>query len=153
LELPHELYLPFEPVLERLRSVGMVGILSHPERNQGLLRRPQLIGPLVERGCLMQITAGSLAGMFGAASRAMGEWMLTQEFVHFVSTDAHGANSRRPLMRKAFHRVAELTDGDTAVDLCSRHPWLVANGKHVPDVRRKPKKGRLAAWFGLRKAG
>ena len=37
LELPHELYFPLEGILEDLTRAGMVGILSHPERNQGLL--------------------------------------------------------------------------------------------------------------------
>src|SRR5690242_10241412 len=37
LELPHELYIPLDRLLEELNSAGMVGILSHPERNQGIL--------------------------------------------------------------------------------------------------------------------
>ena len=65
LELPHELYMPFEPLLDRLAAAGVVGVLSHPERNAGILRQPKVLGPLVERGCLMQVTAGSVLGAFG----------------------------------------------------------------------------------------
>jgi hypothetical protein len=36
LELPHELFFPMDDVLARLRRANLVGILSHPERNQGL---------------------------------------------------------------------------------------------------------------------
>ena len=43
LELPHEMYFPLEPVLRELQSAGMHGILSHPERNLGLLAQPQLL--------------------------------------------------------------------------------------------------------------
>ena len=37
LEQPHELFLPLEPVLAKLSRHGIVGILSHPERNVGIL--------------------------------------------------------------------------------------------------------------------
>ena len=96
LELPHELYFPLEDVLESLRRAGMVGILSHPERNQGLLKQPRLLPPLVDRGCLMQVTCGSLLGTFGPASQQMSEWMLEQGLVHFLSTDGTGTTRRGP---------------------------------------------------------
>ena len=40
LELPHEMYFPLKPVFESLERIGMQGILSHPERNQVLLKQP-----------------------------------------------------------------------------------------------------------------
>ena len=76
LELPHELYFPLEPVLDSLAELGMTGILSHPERNHGLLGDRGPIQTLVEKGCLMQITAGSLSGSFGPRCQQMAEWML-----------------------------------------------------------------------------
>ena len=66
LELPHEIYLPLEGLVERLASQGMVGILWHPELSRGILRRAEVVGPLVDAGCLMQVTAGSLTGFFGS---------------------------------------------------------------------------------------
>jgi tyrosine-protein phosphatase YwqE len=89
LELPHELFFPMDDVLARLRRANMVGILSHPERNQGLLKQPRIVESLVNHGCLMQVTCGSLMGTFGPASQQMAEWMLRQGFVHFLATDAH----------------------------------------------------------------
>jgi len=146
LELPHELYLPLEPVLGDLANAKMVGILSHPERNEGILRNSAVLAPLVEAGCLMQITAGSLCGTMGPACQEMSEWMLAEGLVHFVATDAHGPRSRRPLLRRAFERVAELTDQPTAVDLCCTNPQSVAEGWTVRPGRRqivKPKR----RWF------
>lgn len=138
LELPHEIYFPLEPVLEQLHAAGMVGILSHPERNHGLLREPQYIAPLVARGCLMQITAGSLTGTFGPASQQMSEWMLEQGLVHLIATDAHGARARRPLLKRAFQIASRLAGPDVAFRLCSEFPAAIAQG-HDPDVgdRRK----------------
>ena len=137
LELPHELYFPIEKVLADLNSLGMVGILSHPERNHGLLRDSAPLSGLVEKGCLMQVTAGSLMGTFGPASQKMSEWMLSEGLVHFIATDAHGTRSRRPLIQRAYDRVAQLTDINTADDLCRRNPALVATGKRVTSGRRR----------------
>jgi protein-tyrosine phosphatase len=149
LELPHELYLPLEPVLSELASAKMVGVLSHPERNEGILRNPIVLSPLVEAGCLMQITAGSLVGTMGPACREMSEWLLAEGLVHFVATDAHSPRSRRPLLRRAFDRVAELTDAQTALDLCHTNPQCVAEGRTVRPGRRhavRPKR----RWFASR---
>jgi len=136
LELPHELYFPIDPVLEELARRKLAGILSHPERNAGILRQSGVLAPLVEAGCLMQITAGSLCGGFGAICQEFAEWMLSQRLVHFVATDAHSPRSRRPLMRRAFERICELTDIETATDLCSRNPSRVVNGHNVPSGER-----------------
>jgi len=148
LELPHELYFPLEEVLEGLRRAGMVGILSHPERNQGLLKQPRLLPPLVDRGCLMQVTCGSLLGTFGPQSQQLSEWMLEQGLVHFLATDAHGHNARRPLMKHAFERAKRLVGEEVAVDLCCRNPAAVAEGGDVTVLRYKPKsRGLLANLF------
>jgi protein-tyrosine phosphatase len=153
LELPHELYFPLEDVLESLRRAGMVGILSHPERNQGLLKQPRLLPPLVDGGCLMQVTCGSLLGTFGPASQQLSEWMLEQGLVHFLSTDAHGHNARRPLMKHAFERAKQLIGEEVAVDLCCRNPAAVAEGEEVTARRYKTKpRGLLAGLFKRRHA-
>jgi tyrosine-protein phosphatase YwqE len=62
---------------------------------------------------------------------------------HFVATDAHGPRSRRPLMRRAFERVVELTDESTAIELCSRNPAHVAAGEAVrPGRGEAPRRRR-----------
>jgi protein-tyrosine phosphatase len=129
LELPHELYMPLEPVLAGLRKHSLVGILSHPERNQGILRRPEVVAPLVEAGCLMQITAGSLMGTFGEAIQRLSEKLLTKGLVHFIATDAHGIRARRPLIHRAFQRAAELVGEQQAIAICCHNPHCVAEGR------------------------
>lgn len=147
LELPHEMYFPLEPVLSELASIGMVGILSHPERNQGILRDPQLLAPLVEGGCLMQVTAGSLLGTFGDRSRELSEWMLQKNLVHFIATDAHGSKARRPRMAKAYSRVRELVGSAAADNLCIHHSAAVAEGRDIELHPATPAKRGISRWF------
>jgi protein-tyrosine phosphatase len=110
------------------------------------LRRPDVLPALVDAGCLLQVTAGSIGGAFGPQCQDFSEWLLAEGLVHFVATDAHGPRSRRPLMRRAFERVVELTDEATALDLCSVNPGNVAAGRSVRAGRReKPRRRR--SWF------
>lgn len=131
LELPHELYFPLEPVLDALAARGMVGVLSHPERNAGLLARHEVVESLVERGCLMQVTAGSLSGTFGPSSRSMAEWMASRGLLHFLATDSHSPQRRRPRLREAFEAASLLAGEEAAARWCRTNPRAVADGGEV----------------------
>ncbi len=151
LELPHEIYFPLEPLLAELSAAGIVGVLSHPERNAGIAGDPRVMGPLVDGGCLMQITAGSLLGEFGSQAQQLSEQWIRQGLVHFIATDAHDTKIRRARMREVFARVVELAGDEAARDLCSRWPAAVAEGRDVPAGRRETARG--GSWFGWRRAG
>lgn len=155
LELPHEVYLPLDRLLDELDRAGLVGILSHPERNQGLLRQPQLVATLVEAGCLMQVTAGSLLGAFGPEVQALAEQLVGQGLVHFVASDAHSSQTRRPLMRQAFHAVRQWAGAEMAWELCARNPARVVTHQAVRPgpIAVSPTKRSFARWFSFCKAG
>ncbi|NND97126.1 MAG: hypothetical protein HKN47_07350 [Pirellulaceae bacterium] len=153
LELPHELYFSIDRVLDQLHHHGMTGILSHPERNQGILQSPHVVEPLVRQGCLMQITAASLIGTFGPDCQRMSEWLLNEGLVHFISTDAHSTRSRRPNLSRAFEAASEIAGDEIALDLCCRNPACVVNGQDVQPLIRPVKansKGLFASLFGKR---
>jgi protein-tyrosine phosphatase len=141
LELPHEIYIPLEGLLHELRSAEMVGILTHPERNRGILNQPKLLYPLLEQGCLFQITAGSLLGKFGDAPKRFCEWMLKQQLVHFVCTDAHGPRSRLPILSDAFERVTELSGRSCAVGIFCRNSAEIVQKPSIPIHRKANSKG------------
>lgn len=153
LELPHELYVSLDRLLSELASSSMVGILSHPERNLGILSRPAVVAPLVAAGCLMQVTAGSLLGAFGAQVQKFSESLLDDGLVHFISTDAHGPKSRRPLLRQAFDRVAKRVGLDAAKDMFCHNPSCVARGVDLASHTVTLKTPRRGGWLGWRKAG
>ncbi|MCI0492865.1 MAG: protein-tyrosine-phosphatase [Planctomycetes bacterium] len=126
IELPHDLYLPIDALLADLARRQLVGVLAHPERNGGILRQPCLAVELADVGCLMQITASSLFGSFGPDCQQLAEWMLSERLVHLVASDGHGSRSRRPLLRCAFERIAELTSLEYAFELCCHNPARIA---------------------------
>ncbi|HUS39117.1 MAG: CpsB/CapC family capsule biosynthesis tyrosine phosphatase [Pirellulales bacterium] len=152
LELPHELYLPLESIIVSLNDLGMQSILSHPERNQGILRQPSLLKPLVKAGCLMQVTAGSLAGTFGPMIQRFAQSIVSQGLCHFIATDAHGPTARRPRIRGAYQIAADLVGPTTADMMCIRNPSLVARGETVPGGVLGVNKRGIRGWLGLRRA-
>lgn len=152
LELPHELYLPLEPLLKELHGRGMVGVLSHPERNQGILQQPSLIEPLIEAGCLMQVTCGSLMGSFGPASQALAESMCSKGLVHFLATDAHGPKSRRPKMLDAYQRAVELAGEEAAELWCRHNPRCIAEARDVKPGVVPVSAPRRSGWAFWKKA-
>jgi protein-tyrosine phosphatase len=145
LELPHDVYVPLDRLLADLNKAGLVGILSHPERNRGILRQPNILRPLVQNGCLLQVTAGSLTGVFGPQIQRLSESLIEQGLVHFVASDAHATKARLPVLGAAFERVRQLAGSEAALDIFCRHPASVADGQSVPSGCRKSTK---AAWTG-----
>jgi len=153
LELPHEVYLPLDRLLDDLGAAGLVGILSHPERNLGILRQPGIVERLVASGCLMQVTAGSLVGTFGAQSQAFCQWMAERGSIHFIATDAHSPTARRPLIRRAFERLERLVGHETAVLWCCGNPASVVAGRNVFQGRPKRRSSGWTGWLPWRRAG
>lgn len=155
LELPHDVFVPLEPLLAALRKQGLVGILSHPERNRGIIANPALMADVLRAGGLLQITAGSLLGHFGSSCRKIAEHAVRQQFVHFVASDAHDTQQRTFGLRDAFAAVAALADERTARLVCCEHPARVAAGEAVGE--RKVAKSPAAqttgsSWFRRRTA-
>ncbi len=54
-------------LLFEFTSRGMVPIITHPERNPLLVRRPERVLEMVDAGALVQVTANSITGFWGEA--------------------------------------------------------------------------------------
>ena len=148
LELPHEVYFPLEPLLATLRKQGLTGILSHPERNRGIIARPDVIADVVRAGGLIQITAGSLLGGFGGSARRIAEFCIRERLVHFVASDAHDT-SRRPFgLRAAHDAIVGLADARLAEAVTIGNPARVAAGLEVGSGSRENRRGGRTGLIG-----
>ncbi|MFM7034256.1 MAG: tyrosine-protein phosphatase [Planctomycetia bacterium] len=153
LELPHDTYIPLEQLFASLDKQGLVGILSHPERNRGIIRSPDVMKDVVAAGGLLQITAGSLTGAFGSSPRRIAEYAIKHRVAHFIASDAHDT-TRRPFgLSDAFATVASLADETYATLLCCGNPAKVVNGDDVVGgvVRGERRKKTFGSgWFRKR---
>ncbi|MFL6427488.1 MAG: tyrosine-protein phosphatase [Acidobacteriaceae bacterium] len=113
----------------QLSLSGMTPIITHPERNPILARQPERMTDWLKAGALIQVTANSLTGRFGQIAEQSAWWLLDHQWVHFLATDAHDAQSRPPRLRPAFDLVAEQYDPATADRLCIANPRAVFYGE------------------------
>jgi protein-tyrosine phosphatase len=92
----HVLPVRLEDFFFNLMVAGYVPILTHPERLSWIKSNYAAVQRLVRAGVWMQITAGSLAGIFGRSARYWAERMLDEGCTHILSTDAHDTMRRPP---------------------------------------------------------
>jgi protein-tyrosine phosphatase len=97
LEFPHTHIPPgCEELIHWLLEKGIRPMIAHPERNQAVIKKLKKLKPFIKAGCLFQVTAGSLAGIFGNEPRKCGIKMLKHGWVTVLASDAHNLRSRLP---------------------------------------------------------
>ncbi len=114
-----------------LRTVGLIPIITHPERNQVLLKKPEMVLDLVQQGCLVQVTANAVTGDWGRQSEKMVQWLLKRGAVHFIASDAHDPVRRKPVMSEARDAVAEFSSAEIADSLVTHNPEALIENKSV----------------------
>jgi len=111
--------------LFRLAKSGTKPIITHPERNLALLEAPDKVIELARDECLIQVTANSLTGYWGAQSQRMAELLLKKNAIHVIASDAHDTVRRPPLLSQAFDRVCRLAGQDVAHALFVDNPSAI----------------------------
>jgi protein-tyrosine phosphatase len=119
-------------IFYQLQLAGLTPILTHPERNPTLQNDQDRIAEWLQRGVLVQVTAGSVLGRMGKHAERMAHELLENRWVHFLATDAHNTTSRAPKMREAMELVATKYGPDYAHLLCVSNPLAVFMGKPMP---------------------
>lgn len=137
---------------------GTRPIITHPERNPVLQKEPQRMAEWIRTGCLVQITASSLSGRWGKRAQALSWELLEKNWVHFIATDAHNVEGRKPSMRGAYEGIAKKFGEATAQRLCVENPGAAYHSAKLPpqpepegvyEYEEMPKRpGLLSRLFG-----
>lgn len=110
---------------------GLRPIITHPERNPSIIRRPEILFELVESGALVQVTAESLIGNFGPEAMECAGFLLKRKAVHFLATDAHSPRKRRPILSLGTNAAAKIIGKAKAFQLVADNPGKVIAGDSV----------------------
>lgn len=133
-----------DEVFHRMRLVGMIPIITHPERNGLLQRRIDRLGFWVSSGCYLQVTAQSLLGGFGRKVKVFSEELMRRGLVHFVASDAHDSRHRPPRLDEAYRYVEKKFGSEWAERLFVVNPHAVLAGDPIeaeePKEPAAPKK-------------
>jgi protein-tyrosine phosphatase len=117
-----------DDVFYQMRSAGMIPIITHPERNMLLQKRPDKLEAWVESGCLLQVTAQSFLGRFGKQAKQFADRLLYKGLVHIVASDAHDAKYRPPSLKQAYEYVSKACGERRAEMLFVRNPTAALTG-------------------------
>lgn len=129
LEFPHgEIPYGAERLIDWLVQRDITPMLAHPERNKGLLRTPSRLQSFVQQGCLLQVTAGAVAGHFGPGPQALAHTILKADLASILASDGHNLQHRPPLLSEGLEQASLLIGNTKAQALVSATPWAIAQG-------------------------
>lgn len=129
-----------ERTLYEIQLQGVTPIIAHPERNEVLATRPDILSAYSQRGLLAQVTSTSITGLFGRRVAKAANKMVADGTVQILASDAHTPHRRGPLMSEAFHAVERLWGTQYAQMLGCANPEHIISGRAVEIIRpqRKP---------------
>lgn len=89
-ELPYS--TPLMNTSESLFNIiekGYQPVLAHPERYTYFYSDPSVFKKLVSQGCELQVNILSLSSYYGPNVNKMAEWLLENQLITFLGSDAH----------------------------------------------------------------
>jgi len=116
----------------KMADVGIIPLITHPERNPILQETKERVLQWVDQGCAVQVTASAMTGGWGQKVARVAEWLLGRDAVHVLATDAHDTKHRIPALSAAREKVAKLCGADVAKALVDDNPRAVVSDKPLP---------------------
>ena len=84
----------FRSMLQSIQDLGYIPLVAHPERYRAVCQMPQIVMPWLDMGCHLQLTGGSILGEYGKTVQRTAAYLLQQDLVACVASDAHGVHHR-----------------------------------------------------------
>lgn len=88
--------------LGRIRASGIIPIIAHFERYIKIQKDNGMIFRLLDTGCMLQANA-NFFNKRSTRRKAMG--LLREEIIHFVGSDCHDMENRKPDIGEAYERI------------------------------------------------
>ena len=127
-----------DQTLHEIQLLGLRPVITHPERNAILRSQPERLAKWVRLGCSIQVTAGSLMGVFGPGAQKDALRWMADGLVHLVASDAHNTRGRPLKLQPAFDLVREQFGGEKARALFIENPMAAFEGRDLPHVPELP---------------
>lgn len=114
-------------VLYSFRLKEIIPILAHPERNRNFLKAPEELSNYINAGCMIQVDAASILGVYGRDVRDFTKKLLKANKVDYVASNAHCALDYSAWYARAFKQVAKWTGDEVAGRLFRENAQGIVN--------------------------
>jgi protein-tyrosine phosphatase len=132
--------------LFKLKTTGIIPIITHPERHPVYQHNPDELSGLVQMGCLVQVTAMSVTGEFGHDAMTCAHTLLERRMVHVIATDSHGPGYRPPKLSDAVDVAAHILGNRKEAEMMvTDTPTAIVAGEPV-DTARVTKAAKRKWW-------
>lgn len=145
LELPSN-YIPkyTRDLIYALLTAGITPIIAHPERNRVIAENPSNLEQIIRDGALAQITAGSLAGLFGKAVQKRSMKFVRSNLIHTYGSDVHNLNTRPFLFEKGLRFLEKQKELDVVDFLLANNERII---KNMPLIVYEPEDTFTKKWW------
>jgi protein-tyrosine phosphatase len=109
-------------------------MIAHPERNRAIASDFKKIAPFVEMGCLFQLTASSVAGLFGSKAEKCSIKILENGLATVIASDAHNKEHRPPQLDHGRDAAAKIIGLESANKLVIDNPMAIAASQFQNDI-------------------
>ena len=111
---------------------GYIPIVAHIERYEKLYKNYDFLDELINMGAYIQMNTESIVGGLFDRHAAYFRKLLMNGYVHFLGSDCHGANRRKPLMKAAIEKLKpEFVNSSLAEKILFENPIKMLEGKYI----------------------
>ena len=128
-----ELLIPksTDEVFSRMQAVGIIPVVTHPERNGLLHARLDTLKAWTDSGVRVQVTAQAFTGRFGKAAKSIADELMKRNLVHFIASDAHDTHHRPPVLTEAYAYIVKHYGDARAERLFKTNPGATLTGEPI----------------------
>ena len=96
----------FGDTLQLILESGKIPLIAHPERYAAVARTPHIVEEWLDLGCHIQLTGGSILGVYGKTVQKTAAVLLKNDYVACVASDAHGIHRRSNYLMDIYDHLA-----------------------------------------------
>ena len=120
-----------EDVIYEIKIRGYIPIIAHAERYKQVQEDVNIMLDCIKEGALIQVNASSILGKNGEKAEDTSKKLLDNNMVHFVATDAHSSNRRRPLIKDSYNYILKNYGKEVSEKLFIENPTAVIENRDI----------------------
>lgn len=111
---------------------GYIPIVAHVERYEALHKNYDFLDEIINMGVYIQMNTESFTGGMFDRRAAYCRKLLENGYIHFLGSDCHGAERRKPLMKDAIGKLKPgFVNSRLAEKILFENPMNMLEGKYI----------------------